>query len=56
MTKNSTAGIASTFNLKIVETDAKSIPLTNIFMTAHVQWLGTSTSIKSGRAKLVVCA
>ena len=54
MTKNSTVGIASTFNLKIVETDGKSIPLTNIFMAAQVQWLGTSTSIKSGRAKVVL--
>jgi hypothetical protein len=53
MTKNSIDGIVLTFNLKIVETDTKTIPLTNMFMTVYFQWLGTNASIKSGRGKLV---
>ena len=41
------------FNWKMIGTDTKSIPLTNIH-DHQLSWLGTGTSMKSGGVKLVL--
>ena len=53
--KNTTVGRVPKSDRKLVETEAKLIPLRHTYMTIlSLSWFGTDTSIKSGEVKLVL--
>ena len=70
MKKTKYHAVGTKSNRKLIETKAKPIPLTHIYMTSlthiymtslthihdlSVSCLGTDTTMKSGRAKLLLC-